>query len=427
MISRVLYNTFGIPLMASALRLGSLGSTKIREGIRDRNNEGKRLRLARQRCSKDRKRIIIHCASAGELESAIPLIDALKEKSNAEIILTYFSPSAVQRSEKIKVTADNICLPFDSARRVKRFLGILDPSLVIIVKHDIWPNLVWMSRDRGIPAVLVNGNFRPDSARLSWYSRGFNRAILGSLDCIFAVADDDAMRFRELTGDDVTIEAAGDTRFDRVRQRALDGREDQGELAELLENHPTAVAGSTWPDDEKLLLSSWSEIQKEISDAVLILVPHEPTEEHLLRLAKECKKLELGFVRLSELKNGSAPESVICVDSTGILAGLYGLGKIAYVGGGHGKGVHSVIEPAVFGIPVLFGPNFLMSHEARDLIRIGAAQAINKNSEIITAFSDALSGKENSKRCGELAARYVDGKTGVSDMLASRLAEFLEK
>ncbi len=423
MFWRIIYNLIAVPLMGFGLVAAALFSAKVRQAVKGRLHEGKNLRRIRAKCDDSLSRILVHCSSAGELESAIPLIEELKNKTNFQVLLSYYSPSAIRRAERVENIVEHFYLPFDSPRRVSRLLSVLEPSLVVFVKHDIWPNFVWTAKDREIPVILVNGNFRPDSARLKPVIRCFNRTVLGSLHSVYAVAEDDANRFKKVGGEHLKVEFPGDTRYDRVKQRALKSKADQGELGDILENKPVAVAGSTWPEDEKLIIEAWKEVNRQIDDAILVLVPHEPTSEHLNHLLKRCNEAELNAELLTDLRPKEEMPNIIIVNKIGILAGLYGLGKIAYVGGAFGKGVHSVIEPAVFGVPVLFGPRYLMSHEARDLLNIKAANSIVKAADIETAFIDALSNGEVSINKGKLATEFVNNRTGVSEFIAKRLTE----
>ncbi len=425
MIFELLYNLLIVPLMEIGLLLGSLFSSKARLAVRGRINEGARLARARSRCRDGVPRVLVHCSSAGELESAVPLLEEMKRVADMDIVLSYYSPSAQKRLSAAAEAVDRFYLPIDTPWRVRRLLGILEPSLVVFIKHDIWPNYVWQCYRRGVPTVLVDGNFRPDSLRLSPFARIANRSFLKRLTAIYAVAGDDAERFRRVAGPLPVIEDTGDTRYDRVRQRALSGRKDQGMLAKMLEGRKVVVAGSTWPDDEQRLLDALSDVLKEFPEAVLVLAPHEPTPEHLKQLWSECERLQIRAVTLSDLESGNRPENVIFIDRVGILAGLYGLGCAAYVGGAFGTGVHSVIEPAVFGLPVLFGPKYLMSNEARNLLEINAALSIEEAGQVRDAFLDALRGGDESRRRGRLASEFVESRTGTSERVAKKLVELI--
>jgi len=421
MLWRALYNVIFVPLMELGLILAGSVNGKVRRGIKGRLGEGERLRTARSRCRDDVPRILIHCASAGELESAVPIIEAMGDAHDVDILLSYFSPSAVDRATKVEGPVDHLYLPVDSRRRIRRLLQTLEPSLIVFVKHDIWPNVVWEARSAGIPVVLANGNFRPDSKRLKRAAIPFGRAVLPYLNAIYTVARDDAHRFRFLAGKEPTIIVTGDTRFDRVIQRARQGRDDQGALADRLKGRSVAVAGSTWPADEKRLLPAWKKVKEQMPEAVLVVAPHEPGMSRLRQIIESASAEGLSAVTMTEIEEGAELADLLLVDRVGVLAGIYGLGKIAYVGGAFGTGVHSVIEPAVFGIPVLFGPRHLMSHEARDLVELGAALKVEDSEEVFEAVKDALAGGPVSVERGDKAGAFVREREGV----ATRVAEHL--
>lgn len=425
MITRIMYNLVGIPLMYFGFFAGAIFSRKIRKGILGRINEEASLLRVRNRCPDDHPRIIVHCASAGELESAIPIIEQLRKAVKASIILTYYSPSALDRAKKVKGVTGHLYLPFDSQRRMSRMLDLLQPHAVIMVKHDIWPNLVWCSKEREIPTVLVNANFRPDSSRLFPVLNLINRSILGSLTTIVTIAEDDAERFRKVAGSTPKIVVLGDSRFDRVEQRARSGYLDQGVLKKALVDKQVIVAGSTWPEDEKQLISAWSQLAGRFSKITLVIVPHEPTSEHLVQIRERCTDKDLESSLLSEISTQPEIPDVTVVDQIGILAGLYGLGCAAYVGGGFGHGVHSVIEPAVFGLPVFFGPNYRNSHEARDLLALEEHFLVRNSQDMEERFAAALSREDRSTRAGALAREYVHGKSGVASGIVEEIRQLI--
>ncbi len=418
---RALYNVVGGTGIEVGFLGSVLGSDKGRKAIKMRMGEGAKLARIRNRCKDGAPRILIHCSSAGELESAVPLIDAINNKMEANVLVSVFSPSTLGRWHTVKNATAVFFIPFDSIFRVWRLYELLEPDLLIYVKHDVWPNLTWQAASRRIPAVLVNGNFRPDSTRNRPVVQNFNREVLGSLTAIYAVAEDDAERFRSVAGAGITIEAIGDTRYDRVKQRAIAQNADQGKLRDVLKGRPVFVAGSTWPEDEELLIASWSKIHTAIPEAVMLLIPHEIGNDHIEKILQFASQHDQSISLVDEVETTGKPDSIILVNRTGVLAGLYGLGRIAYVGGAFGRGVHSVLEPAVFGIPVLFGPNHLMSHEARDLITLGAAREVKTADSIHSITMNALSNNHMFQEMGMLARNFVENRTGVSELLAHRL------
>lgn len=418
MVWRTLYNAIAVPLLKLALLLAGFGREKVRRGIRGRLGEGERLRIARSRCRVGAPRVLVHCSSAGELESAIPLIQQLRAHAHPAIVLSYYSPSAVERVSRLRGLSDHIYLPFDSSRRMRRLFDTLAPQLVLIVKHDVWPNLVWEAERRGVPAVLVNAYFRPDSELLRWRILiPFARELYRSLAEIHAVGPADARRFGFITRRRIPVYAAGDSRFDRVIERAHASRADQGTLASLLAGRPVFVAGSSWPADETMLAGAWSDVREAVPGATLLLIPHEPTEEHL---AESERVFEPYDVSLLSALNGDA--EVVLVDRIGILAGLYGLGSGAYVGGGFGAGVHSVSEPAVFAIPVAFGPNHAMSAEARELLALGGARLIRSADDLSRFIVATLTASDAARVMGGKAGEYVRRRAGAAERMAAHFA-----
>ncbi len=419
MIWRILYNILAAPALKLVLLIAGLFSEKVRRGIKGRMGEGDRLRGARARCQEGSPRVLVHCASAGELESAIPIIREMKRQSDVCIILSYYSPSAVNRVAGVDEISDHIYLPFDSPRRVRRLLDIIDPSLILVIKHDLWPNLVWQAKKRNVPVVLANAYSRRDSMLLRQRMLiPFSRELNGSLAEIHAVTESDASRWRFLSGRKVDVLATGDTRFDRVRERALNSAGDQGELKRRLSGMKVFVAGSTWPVDEKMFHDAWQELS--VEGRLLMLVPHEIGEEHLSQIEQDFA--EFGVVRLSQLKPDNR-ETVLLVDQMGILAGLYGLGVGAYVGGGFGVGVHSVIEPAVFGIPVSFGPKYEMSPEAKELKRRKGAELIEDGDALKQFMAACLEGQPSHLDIGKCAGEFVEEKAGVTRNLVTHLTQ----
>ncbi len=405
-------------MLKLGLLLVAFGSEKVRRGVKGRMGEGDHLRVARSRCEAGKVRVLVHCASAGELESAIPIIRQLHATGQVCIILSYYSPSAINRVSELDEIADHVYMPFDSPRRVRRLLDTLELSLILVIKHDLWPNMVWEAEKRGVPMVLANAYSRRDSALIRQrLLLPFSRQLHGALTEIHAVADADARRLRFLSGKRTVVHPTGDTRFDRVRERALNSQRDQGELGKQLSGKRVFIAGSTWPVDEKMFLESWRTLHGD--DRLLLLAPHEPHEQHLHHL--EDQFAEYKPVRLSALTSLSG--SVIIVDKMGILAGLYGLGIGAYVGGGFGVGVHSVIEPAVFGIPVSFGPKFEMSPEAKAQQKREAAVCVHDGAELKEFMRACLDDDESHRVIGQRAVDYVEEMAGCTERLVSHLMQ----
>lgn len=308
------------------------------------------------------------------------MIEALRaSRPDWQIAYTYFSPSAVTFAESLAVDFTDY-LPFDRPRDVRHALDALAPTALVYGKLDVWPELTLAAYHRRIRLGLVAATVAPNSSRLSWPVRGWAAPAYAALDRVGAVAPEDAERLERLGARRESISVTGDTRYDSVLQRAARLDRSRQPFATLAADPPafTIVAGSTWPSDDDVLLPAFADLQRSdlAASCRIILVPHEPTSSHLARLDAAARAADLPRpMRSSEsLGVDLARASVVVVDQVGLLADLYALAQVAYVGGGyHGAGLHSVLEPAVWGVPISVGPRWGSSRDAGMLIGRGAA------------------------------------------------------
>ena len=259
-------------------------------------------------------------------------------------------------------------------------LDALQPNALVFSKLDVWPELTLAAARRGVKLGLISATVAPESSRLRWPTRQWSAPAYRALDRVGAISEDDGERLELLGARPDTIAVTGDTRYDSVAERAarLDKtREPLARLAATSADAFTIVAGSTWPSDEAVLLPAFADLLHQLPTARLLLAPHEPNPDHLAGIAERLRHLKLPRpVRLSQLEHAK-PGPVIVVDRVGILADLYALGDAAFVGGGfHRAGLHSVLEPAVFGVPTVFGPHWRMSRDATLLLEQGGAVAL---------------------------------------------------
>jgi 3-deoxy-D-manno-octulosonic-acid transferase len=295
---------------------------------------------------------------------------------------------------------------------MSEFFNWLTPDLVVIIRYDLWLEFMRQARLRRVPVVLVCGVMRSDSARFLPVVRGFFERLYSMLALIHAVEEKDVEGFARLAPS-VPTAVGGDTRYDRVLQRAALGNR---QLPALPSRRPILVAGSTWPDDEKLL-----EHSSRRSEFLLVVVPHEPTAEHVGELRAQFT----GAITLSQLEQGVAGEDVdtIIVDRTGILLDLYRAATIAYIGGGFGDGVHSVLEAAAYGIPVICGPAIERSRDATAMFADGALKVVATTSELDMALAPLLDDPRHREAVGRSAAEFVAGRTGATERIISTLRE----
>ena len=359
----------------------------------------------------------IHAASVGEFEQARPLIEQLREEQpHRRIVLTFFSPSGYEMRKDYDKADAVLYLPFATRRNAKRFLEALQPQMAIFVKYEFWPAYLKALKKRGIPTYSISAIFRPTQRFFHWYGK----AALGLLKCFTHIFVQDEQSLQLLTAHGIQdASVAGDTRFDRVSKISclIAQKRDTDPRLRLIhaftEGCPRViVAGSTWPQDEELL----ARYIEQYPDTKLILVPHEIDEKHLHYIFN----LFLGrFVRYSRTtETAMIHANVMVIDRMGLLSSIYGFGHAAYIGGGFGVGIHNTIEAAVYGLPVLFGPNYHHFREAQGLIDAGAARSISNYSELEAALNTAL---DQYQEIGAKSAAYVQSELGATEKIYKKI------
>lgn len=358
---------------------------KLREGLAGRDTAVAALEAwAREARDPARPLVWVHAPSVGEALMAQAVIGALRERRpEVQVVFTYFSPSAVRIAGR--VGADHFgFLPWDLAGESRRALAALRPSVLAFVRTEIWPVLTREAASAGVRTALINAVLAPGSSRL----RGPARYLLGPgyrrLAAVGAVAAGDGERLVRLGVPRERVRVTGDARFDQVwgRVAALATERARAERPLLRRLHDparlTIVAGSTWPGDESRLIPAFVRARAE-APFRLIIAPHEPTAAHLAGLEARLRAAGLQHARLGAVEAGTGPlPEVVVVDRVGVLAELYGVARIAYVGGGFGgAGLHSVVEPAALGVPVLYGPRFGNALEADALSWGGGGSVVS--------------------------------------------------
>jgi 3-deoxy-D-manno-octulosonic-acid transferase len=361
-------------LTDALVRVVPAGTSKFRRGLSRRRGLVERYKQWGA-ASRDTSRPLVwfHAPSVGEGLQAQPVIDLLRtRRPDVQIAYTFYSPSAEQFATTVKADFSDY-LPFDTDEHASSVLSALRPSALVFSKLDIWPALTESAADAGVPVGVISAALPKSSRRRGALARAFLTDAYRLLDRVGAIDESDAERLREqgVRGDRVGV--TGDTRFDQVWARAQ--RTSSPLVLRLRSSRPTLVAGSTWPSDEEHLLDAWIRIRDKIPDARLVIAPHETTDRHLRSIERWAASHRLTLARVH------APDTddpdVILVDRHGILGDLYALADTAYVGGGfHSAGLHSVLEPAAFGAPVLFGPRNEKSREAAKLVEAGGGAVV---------------------------------------------------
>ncbi|MGZ3734507.1 MAG: 3-deoxy-D-manno-octulosonic acid transferase [Bdellovibrionota bacterium] len=348
-------------------------SAKFREVLSVRQGLLERWRAAAPNLGENR--IWIHVSSVGELEQARPVIERLSAGERHSIVLTYFSSSVPKLVKDWGFVRHADYLPLDTAEAMRELMGLIRPRALVLNRYDLWPNHVLAARELGVPVILINASTPPLGwfGRLSLFAR---RSLFTAIDGWTFVDAAAAAKWEPYINEPARGLVAGDPRVDRALSRAerliAEGKA-RDQLMLWKRGEFCLVAGSTWPPDETVLLSAWRGVKGSKS---LVIVPHEPDEPHLLRLEKDLVRRGLTHIRFSCLAPDSPRAEVLIVDRRGFLAEIYGVGDLAYVGGGFTRHIHSIVEPVAHGKLVAFGPRFARSPEAFTLRAVGAACAL---------------------------------------------------
>ncbi|MCQ2345786.1 MAG: 3-deoxy-D-manno-octulosonic acid transferase [Paludibacteraceae bacterium] len=364
--------------------------------------------------------IWFHASSVGEFEQARPIIEKLKQQHpRKKVVLTFFSPSGYELRKNYKYADLVLYLPFATRRRAKAFIQLLQPEMAIFVKYEFWPAYLRELQHNGISTYLISAIFRRGQLFFLPWGRPYRR-LLHCFTRLY-VQDEASCRLLQRFGIE-SVKVAGDTRFDRVAQVAADAKEiplikqfaQQNGMLEMGLNMQTIVAGSTWPEDE-LLLARYMEERPNVK---LVLVPHEINETHLHLI---FQRYQGNMVRYTEGSQANIHSCrVLLLDTLGMLSSVYRYADVAYIGGGFGAGIHNTLEAAVYGIPVIFGPNYYKFREAKGLIAAGGACSIRKYAELRDALDAAL---EHHVEMGAKSKIYVTEEQGATEMIYHDLFE----
>ena len=421
-----------VNLAARTARLAARFDKKLARGLDGRRGLTARL-AAWAAAHRDPLRPLVwmHASSVGEGLQAKPVLETLRaEQPEWQLAFTFFSPSAERLAKNLPVDVADY-LPLDRPGDVGAVLDALQPAALVFSKLDVWPELTLAAARRGIKLGLISATVAPHSSRLRWPTRTWSQPAYRALDRVGAISDEDGERLELLGARAEAIAVTGDTRYDSVAERAerLDrAREPFLRLGEVPDSTFTIVAGSTWPSDEAVLLPAFADLLVQLPTARLLLAPHEPNPDHLAGIAHRLQDLKLPRpVRLSQLEHAK-PGPVIVVDRVGILADLYAIADAAFVGGGfHRAGLHSVLEPAVFGVPIAFGPHWEMSRDAGLLLERGGAVALPADarhplhSQWLVWHHDAAA----RRKAGQASKRVVAEGRGAAERTTALVRELV--
>ncbi len=410
---RQLY-TLGVHLFYWLIRLAAWFNPKAKAWVTGR----KQLFPQLERAIQSPIDVWIHCASLGEFEQGRPLIEALRKRyPEKQLLLTFFSPSGYEIRKAYKEVNHVFYLPMDTPKQVQRFLNVVQPRLVIFVKYEFWQNYLYALQDRTIPTVLISAIFHKKQPFFQWYAPLF-RPVLDCFTQLFVQNERSAKLLEEIGISSFQI--AGDTRVDRVLAIAKTA-EQFPIIEQFQESKPTLIAGSTWPPDEAILTNYIN--ANKTKDWKYIFAPHDISESHITQL---IERFEVPVLRYTEIEQGTdiTNSKVLIVDTIGMLSQLYQYGKIAYIGGGFGAGIHNTLEPIAFGLPVLFGPKYTKFEEAIQLVEHDGGFVIETQKDFEAQFQ-VLQTVNNYKKASNATSRYIRENKGATKQILNYLKSIL--
>jgi 3-deoxy-D-manno-octulosonic-acid transferase len=415
----------GAQLARGAAAVAPPGDAKLLRALRGRRGiRGRYREWGRQSRDDGRPLLWMHAPSVGEGLQARPVLQlARRSRPHVQLAYTFFSPSAAPFARGLDVDFRDF-LPFDTAGDVTAALDALRPTSLVFSKLDVWPRLAVIAGARGIPLGLISATLAAGSSRRGGLASALLREAYARLDAVGAIDADDAERLVAVGVRRDAVRVTGDTRYDQVWARALAADRGAALLAPLASARPTLVAGSTWPADERHLLPAWERMRNRVPDARLVIAPHEPTPGHLAPIERWAAGARLPLARL-----GAADEraDVVLVDRVGVLGDLYAIADVAFVGGGfHDAGLHSVLEPAAYGAPVIFGPRFSNSRDAELLLHVGGGVTEASDGALEARLAAWLSDGDARRRAGGAARALIEGGLGAAERSFALVAALLD-
>jgi 3-deoxy-D-manno-octulosonic-acid transferase len=370
-----------------------------------------------QKINSSDKTIWFHAASLGEYEQGLPVMEKKKERfPNHKIVVTFFSPSGYEVRKNNTIADATVYLPIDTKSNAKKFIEKINPEMVFFIKYEFWPNYLNELKKRNIKTYLISGIFRENQVFFKWYG-GFYREALTTFDYFFVQNESSKKLLQSLGFQNVKI--SGDTRFDRVvtileRDNSLDF------IEKFKDNKTTIVIGSSWPKDEELLINY---INQASDDIKFIIAPHNIKDEQIKNIVSQIKKPTVLFSEkdgiLKQIQNDKLNDyQVFIIDTIGILTKIYSYADIAYVGGGFGNpGVHNILEPATFGIPIIIGPNYSHFAEAIALVHQEGCVSIKNQNELNETFDLLLQNEDIRHEKGHICETFVQMNKGATNSI----------
>lgn len=406
-----LYN-LAVSLAAFFLKIVALFSPKIKLFVDGRKNV---FSILKEKIKREDKTIWFHSASLGEYEQGLPVIEKIKEKyPTHKIIVTFFSPSGYEVRKNNTVADVTIYLPLDTKSNAKKFLKLVHPEFAFFIKYEFWLNYLKELEKSKTPTYLISGIFRDNQMFFKWYG-GFYRKALNAFSFFFVQNESSKQKIESIGFNNVIV--SGDTRFDRVAA-ILERNNTLDYIENFKNNQPVIVFGSTWPKDEILIAEYINQAPENVK---FIIAPHNIKADQIANLKSQITKTTILF---SEKENKDLSNyNVFIIDTIGLLTKIYSYGTIAYVGGGFGNpGIHNILEPATFGIPIVIGPNYSNFAEAVSLVNLQGCTVISNAADLKNIFDRLLSENELFIKNSEICKSFIQNNKGATETILKNIS-----
>lgn len=416
------YNILLVPAIWIFFAVYGIFNSKVRNGFKGRRDLFNKLNESLSAFAKKKKMVLIHCSSLGEYQQAIPLVSELSP--DYSIVLSFFSPSGFNNAKSLPKNCIKTYLPFDSKFKVSKFLNILQPEFIIFMRYDLWFNLMYEAKSNGIPMYIANARY--DKKDFTWtlpVISSFKKELYSMLTGLFTIDKKDQIEYSKVLSEKSTeVYLVGDSKFERVKQSVGHREVIPGFENIVTPNKKVLVIGSSWKEDENILMPVIDRLFRYEPDLFVILVPHEPKEKKIdiimKNLSAEFSNIHpIRYSLIGNYKN----ENLLIVDRIGMLMKLYSIAYVSYVGGGLKSGLHNILEPAIYNMPIIFGNKVKNSDEDEILIRAGCGFVVEGKRSLYRLLRKILSDKTYRDEVGEKCKSVFDGSEGIAKRIVNKI------
>jgi len=414
----LIYNLIIAPLGVGFYIIFSVFSKKMRKGVGGRMKTFSQLRKLREKYP-DKELILFHSASLGEYEQVKPVVKGVKAEKDVVTVVSFTSPSGYENADRIPEVDLYIYLPFDVIFTTRKFLKLLNPEKIIFVTYELWPNILAAAKSFGIKTYLISARIRSTSRKWKFYTKSYFASLYRSVDNIFTVTTGDKEALEKiLNTKEKNIQTLGDPRYDQVIQRAE--KRGNKNIPKFFEDGFIICIGSAWEQDLEVISQPLIDFVKSRDNVRLIVAPHETDDGHVNPIINQFEFVGIKTTRYSQI-NGKCETPVLVVDGIGVLAELYHQSDMAFVGGSFKKAIHNVMEPAIAGIPVLFGPFYHNSREAQQLVQMEGGFSIKSSEEFDDIVKNLMDDEQRYQKVSAASKNVILRNKGAGQRIVKQI------